>query len=59
MRYIFAIPLNGEDYIFINRGKNNFLFTDRELGKARERYNKNKEVVDEFRKMLTESRRKK
>ena len=38
MRKIKLVEFKGNKYIFINRGINNFLFTQEELNKAKKRW---------------------
>ena len=42
MRKIKLVELDNKNYIYINRGVNNFLFTQNELSRARKRYDKYK-----------------
>ncbi len=44
-RKIKLIKWQGKDYIFINRGKNNFLFTSKELNIAKERFERWKNEI--------------
>ena len=40
MRKIKLLKLNGKNFIYINRGVNNFLFTQNELNIAKKRFKK-------------------
>lgn len=56
MRKIFLVSIEHKEFIYVERGKNQFLFTNNELNKARKRYEKNKTIVLIHKKLIEKSR---